>query len=180
MLKSIIALLFRLFVIKANFDCPGTKSIAPSCRRFALNKKGLALNFSPPEEHHSGDVEIPEYNCQVLKCAESEIGLSLVNDTRYDYYSLFARPMPKANAICVPGVGMLMLFKQKFNYSQAHGICRNHSGHLADMTGESRTDSFAQLLVGAGVDSAYVGMTRDNSTSFRTVTGKPRAVFAAF
>lgn len=33
------------------------------------------------------------YTCEVLKCAEAEGGLSLKNDTRYDYYSIYGKPL---------------------------------------------------------------------------------------
>jgi hypothetical protein len=65
-----------------------------SCQKFGIEKRALALNFSPPEAGLEGGEPL-EYTCEVLKCAEAETGLSLVNDTRYDYYSIYARPLRK-------------------------------------------------------------------------------------
>lgn len=62
-----------------------------SCQRLAIEKKALSLNFSPPEAASEG--EPSEYTCEVLKCAEADGGLSIVNDTRFDYYSIYARPL---------------------------------------------------------------------------------------
>lgn len=64
-----------------------------SCQRLGIEKKALALNFSPPEAREHG--EELEYTCEVLKCAEVDGGLSLVNDTRYDFYSIYAKPLRK-------------------------------------------------------------------------------------
>lgn len=64
-----------------------------SCKRLALEKRALAINFSPREAFNTS--EPIEYTCEVLKCAESLGGLSLTNDTRYDYYSIFAKPIRK-------------------------------------------------------------------------------------
>lgn len=64
-----------------------------SCQRLGIEKKALALNFSPPEARG----EELEYTCEVLKCAEADGGLSLVNDTRYDYYSIYAKPLRKSS-----------------------------------------------------------------------------------
>lgn len=64
-----------------------------SCQRLGIEKKALALNFSPPEAREHG--EHVEYTCEVLKCTEADGGLSLVNDTRYDFYSIYARPLRK-------------------------------------------------------------------------------------
>lgn len=63
-----------------------------SCQRFGIEKKALALNFSPPEAIKDMEKDVVvEYTCEVLKCAEADGGASLVNDTRYDYYSIYAK-----------------------------------------------------------------------------------------
>lgn len=60
-----------------------------SCQRLSTERNGLALNFSPPEAWNSK----MNYTCEILKCAEVENGYTLSNDTRYDYYSLYANPL---------------------------------------------------------------------------------------
>ncbi|XP_045459247.1 polycystin-1, partial [Melitaea cinxia] len=134
------------------------------CKRLALEKRALAINFSPQEAFNTS--EPIEYTCEVLKCAESLGGLSLTNDTRYDYYSIFANPTPIVNSTCVPATGMFYLLPEKLNYTQAQAQCRNISAVLADVTSEQRTDVLAQVLASASVHSAFVGMKRDNSRTF--------------
>lgn len=70
-----------------------------SCQRLGIEKKALALNFSPPEAREHG--EELEYTCEVLKCAEVDGGLSLVNDTRYDFYSIYAKPLRELLALSI-------------------------------------------------------------------------------
>lgn len=35
------------------------------------------------------------YNCQILACPENSNYSTLVNDSRYDYYSMYAQPLCK-------------------------------------------------------------------------------------
>ncbi|XP_013200377.1 uncharacterized protein LOC106142962 [Amyelois transitella] len=141
-----------------------------SCLRLAIEKKALSLNFSPPEAVKMMKEPL-EYTCEVLKCAEADGGLSLINDTRFDYYSLYAKPLPNLNSTCVPATGMFFLISQKYNYTDGQQQCRNISGVLADVTSEQRTDALAQLLAGASVDAALVGMRRKNESVFYGVNG---------
>lgn len=75
-------------VSKANFTS------LTSCQRLGIEKKGLAINFSPPEAWDDSN-ETLEFTCEVLKCAEVDGGLSMVDDSRYDYYSIYAKPIRK-------------------------------------------------------------------------------------
>lgn len=72
------------------------------CADFAKLNRGLAFNFSPikrstdnqfrnvsPDEKSASD---EFFNCEVLECPEFMNFSSVVNDTRFDYYSLYARP----------------------------------------------------------------------------------------
>ncbi|CAH0404590.1 unnamed protein product [Chilo suppressalis] len=149
---------------KANF------ASLSSCQRLGIAKKALALNFSPPDAAIEG-AEPLEYTCEVLKCAEVDGGLSLVNDSRYDYYSIYAKPIPHVNATCVPASGMFRLLQKRLNFTQAVVECRNMSGVLPDVTSEQRTDALAQVLAGAGVDAAFVGLRRNNRSSFHGING---------
>ncbi|XP_028027824.1 uncharacterized protein LOC114241233 isoform X2 [Bombyx mandarina] len=138
-----------------------------SCQRLGLEKKGLAINFSPPEARKVG----MEHSCEVMNCAETDGGLSLKNDTRYDYYTLYARPVPDKNSTCVPTIGMFRLLPQKLNYTEAVEQCRNISGVLADITTDQRTDSLGQLLAGSGNEAAFVGLRRSNGSVFKNSRG---------
>nr|XP_026490496.1 uncharacterized protein LOC113396671 [Vanessa tameamea] len=148
---------------KANFTS------LTSCKRLGIEKRALAINFSPQEYFESGD--LLEYSCEVLKCAEAAGGLSLSNDTRYDYYSIYAKPLPNAMSTCVPATGMFQLLPKKLNYTQAQAQCQNISAVLADVTSEQRTEVLAQVLATASVDSAYVGMERDTDGIFYKING---------
>lgn len=66
---------------------------------------------------------------------------------------------------------MFYLNTQKLNYTQAHSACKNMTGVLADVTNEQRTDALAQLLAGASIDAAFVGLRRMNSSTFSTENG---------
>ncbi|XP_049866983.1 uncharacterized protein LOC126367487 [Pectinophora gossypiella] len=140
-----------------------------SCQRLGIEKKALALNFSPPEAVGMG--EPMDYTCEVLKCAEADGGLSLVNDTRYDYYSIYAKPLTHVNSTCVPATGMFYLVSTKMNYSQAQAHCKNMSSSLADVTSEQRTDLLAALLAGATVEAAFVALKSNNGSVFYNVNG---------
>ncbi|XP_045764216.1 uncharacterized protein LOC123866605 [Maniola jurtina] len=141
-----------------------------SCQRLGIQKKALALNFSPEMSSKDGDepLEPLEYTCEVLKCAEAAGGLSLTNDTRYDYYSIYGKPLPSVNSTCVPASGMFFLLPKRRNYTQAEARCKAISGVLADVSSEQRTDALSQVLASAGVDAAYVAMWSRNDSVFYT------------
>uniref|UniRef100_A0A1B0CYY2 Uncharacterized protein n=1 Tax=Phlebotomus papatasi TaxID=29031 RepID=A0A1B0CYY2_PHLPP len=86
------------------------------------------------------------YNCQVLQCPEIRNFSSMVNDTRFEYYSLFANPPPPDNATCVPGLGMFIYFDKPENFSRAFNICREVNGSLAHILTEVRTNSLSKLI----------------------------------
>jgi hypothetical protein len=55
----------------------------------------LGKNFTTKPKPGTGFIieESEEYyNCQVLGCPEYRNFSTIVNDTRFDYYSLYARP----------------------------------------------------------------------------------------
>jgi hypothetical protein len=62
---------------------------ADRCALFALQKRGLAFNFSPPGLMEGRDT------CIVCDCPEFETLTSLKKDLRYDYYSLYGNPLRK-------------------------------------------------------------------------------------
>ncbi|XP_073967699.1 uncharacterized protein [Choristoneura fumiferana] len=157
-----------------------------SCQRLGIEKKALAFNFVPLEalkeidrerkknrgrDNGTEPLEPLAYTCEVLKCAEVDGGLSLVNDSRYDYYSLYAKPFPHINATCIPATGMFFLTPHKLNYTQARAACRNMSGVLADVVSEARTEALAQLLTGASTEAAIVALRRSNGSSFFGANG---------
>jgi hypothetical protein len=66
------------------------------CALFALQKRGLAFNFSPPSLMEGRST------CIVCECPEFETLASLKKDLRYDYYSLYGNPLRKYHTVC-PG-----------------------------------------------------------------------------
>lgn len=73
-----------------------------SCADFAKINRGLAFNFSPLKRskenlfkaNAGNETGISEefFNCEILECPEYRNYSSMVNDTRFDHYSLFTRP----------------------------------------------------------------------------------------
>lgn len=94
------------------------------------------------------------------------------------YNHIFANTYPcllfpaSINATCVPSVGMFTLLKKQ-NYTEGQLECKNNTGILADVMSEHRTDLLAQMLNGAKVEIAYVGLNRnsDNGTAYTSDTG---------
>lgn len=71
------------------------------CSDFAIENRALAFNFSPENRSKinlflkgNGSAGDPGefYNCEVLECPEYRNLSSMVNDTRFDYYSLYTHP----------------------------------------------------------------------------------------
>lgn len=92
------------------------------CAEYARKKRGLAFNFGPKNRNDTNLYDVlnaqeavksnrsvltpkgtdtittdPEefFNCQVLECPENQNLSTIVNDTRFDYYSLYTRPLRK-------------------------------------------------------------------------------------
>lgn len=78
-----------------------TAESADECAEFARFHLGLAFNFSPQSRQKKNLFDVKNYsksepdefyNCEVIECPEYRNYSSIVNDTRFDYYSLYARP----------------------------------------------------------------------------------------
>lgn len=87
------------------------------CAELAHQLKGMAFNFSPrgrrkKNAYENGtrswkEDEVPEeifYSCLVLDCPEYRNFSTMVNDTRYDYYSLYAFPPRESSSRLRDGV----------------------------------------------------------------------------
>ncbi|GAB0098054.1 uncharacterized protein DMENIID0001_137440 [Sergentomyia squamirostris] len=140
------------------------------CAKFARENKALAFNFSPTKRgminkfekknktitHYNKNkspsgkdiIEQSEeyYNCQILQCPELRNFSTLINDTRFDYYSAYVNPPPPENASCLPGVGMFIYYEKPENYSRAFNACREINSSLADILSDLRTSSLSQLM----------------------------------
>lgn len=180
-----------------------------SCADFAKLNRGLAFNFSPHERSkenlfkvkNENETEILEkfFNCEVLECPEYRNFSSMVNDTRFDHYSLFAlnpRELRKnlaiqtekffspafENATCVPSVGMFILYAERRNYSTAYETCAKLGGNLAHIASERRNTALKKLLKFSqnstiGEQVAYVGLNETTRNQFRTSMNEPLSCF---
>ncbi|XP_068621690.1 uncharacterized protein [Battus philenor] len=146
---------------KANF------SVLASCKRFASEKRAMSFNFNPRVLNLKPTTE---YTCEVLHCTDIG-GLSLTNDTRYDYYSIFGNTLAAVNWSCVPTAGVFYLLNRTMNYTDAVRECDNKSSVLADVISEKRTEALAQLLSEADTECAYVSLKRNNGGHFAVTNG---------
>lgn len=88
---------------------------AQRCMEFARSVRGMAINFSPQHRRRRNRYENKTrswrdeardaveifFSCQVLACPEYRNFSTMLNDTRYDYYSLYAFPPRKTGGIVV-------------------------------------------------------------------------------
>uniref|UniRef100_A0A1B0CL12 Putative c-type lectin n=1 Tax=Lutzomyia longipalpis TaxID=7200 RepID=A0A1B0CL12_LUTLO len=128
------------------------------------------------------------YNCQVLACPELKNFSSMINDTRFDYYSLYANPPPPDNATCLPGMGMFIYYDKPENYSRAFNACQEINGSLAGVVSESQTNALSKLLKlkynTTHQDMAFVDLREKehnettNQYTYHTSEGFPLECFA--
>ncbi|EDW49222.1 uncharacterized protein LOC6618842 [Drosophila sechellia] len=173
------------------------------CADLAHALRGLALNYAPggpkrrlnsfdqksfgkqgdKEQRIRSRLSVFEqpgqfFNCHVLKCPQNNTFSSMVNDSRFDYYSLYGRPTVVRNYSCIPEVGLFVVYTQPSAYLNASLTCSNSSeftGSLAHIASEHRTNLLAQWLVEFNIKSqsqaegnvylAYVGLVYNSSTS---------------
>lgn len=82
-----------------------------TCADFARFNLGLAFNFSPHDRskenlfkaQQENETRIPEefFNCEILECPEYRNYSSMVNDTRFDHYSLYTRPPRESKSVAI-------------------------------------------------------------------------------
>ncbi|XP_055545857.1 uncharacterized protein LOC129730505 [Wyeomyia smithii] len=185
------------------------------CAEYARRKHGMAFNYGPKnrgqvnlfelstirKENGTGNSPHPSkgtdaittepeefYNCQILDCAEHRNLSSIVNDTRFDYYSLYTRPLPQDNATCVPSIGMLVVEDRKLNYSLAFNECQSMGGSLAHVASEARTNLISHLCAdvslaanksaaNASGEMYYVGLNGTEGNKFFTSAKEPLDCF---
>ena len=102
---------------RSNRTVIGMKNVenVEKCADFARSKRGLAFNYSPTGRNRTNFYDISDengkikpswkkikelmeeefYNCHVLDCPEYKNLSTIVNDTRYDYYTLYAANLRK-------------------------------------------------------------------------------------
>ncbi|XP_021914249.1 uncharacterized protein LOC110827162 isoform X2 [Zootermopsis nevadensis] len=157
-------------IARANLTTPDR------CALFALQKRGLAFNFSPP-----GLME-GRNTCIVCDCPEFETLASLKKDLRYDYYSLYGNPLPSIDHTCIPKLGVFQLHPERLNFAQALNSCRTNNSELAHVISELRTTALSSLVMqlggNRGPKRAYVGLEdRKVEGRFTTTMGEPLNCF---
>ncbi|XP_050072388.1 uncharacterized protein LOC126560473 [Anopheles maculipalpis] len=165
------------------------------CADFARDKQGLAFNFAPLDRNSSNWFDLVKereqnkstvppwkpqpprvaynsfgfddfYNCHVLDCPEYRNLSTVVNDTRFDYYTLYARLLPSANATCIPSIGMFIFSDTRQNYSNAYNSCITAGGSLAHIASDARTFHLSKYIATYLPTGNY---TTANSTNETTV-----------
>ncbi|XP_022222663.2 uncharacterized protein LOC111074247 [Drosophila obscura] len=146
------------------------------CANLARELHGLALNYAPggstrnrnkfiqPISGNSSSARQKDlrsrltvfeqpaefFNCHVLQCPQNSTFGGMVNDSRFDYYSLYGRPTTLQNYSCVPEVGLFLVYTHPSSYLNASLACSNSSefdGSLAHIASESRTRTLSQWLL---------------------------------
>ncbi|XP_065080578.1 uncharacterized protein LOC135703316 [Ochlerotatus camptorhynchus] len=189
-----------------------TETVA-ECAEYARKKRGMAFNFGPKNRNDTNLFDVlkaqqaikanrsaivpkgtdtittdPEefFNCQVLECPENQHLSTIVNDTRFDYYSLYTRPLPSGNVTCLPSVGMFVFSDRKVNYSLASNECRSLGGSLAHVASEVRTNMLSKMVATEGpmlknatnkTERAYVGLNETIKGMFLTSGNEPLDCF---
>lgn len=117
------------------------------------------------------------FNCELLACPEFQNFSHIVNDTRFDYYSLYALLLPPINSTCIPTVGVFQYYNEFANYSTATQMCRKSNGSLAHILSEQRTNSLSNFIHQqqnvTRVTVAYVGLNETVRNKFRTSADEP-------
>ncbi|XP_025198214.1 uncharacterized protein LOC112597892 [Melanaphis sacchari] len=145
-----------------------------SCVQLAATKNAFALTYADLAE---GTVSTLSSTCNVFDCPEFHPFLLTANESVYDYYSMYSKPLPSENYTCAPGLGVFELVTNHLNYSNAMIACEDAGGHLANVVSDSRT-SFLAALVSSDLKNktlnnrkAFVGLFFENE--FVTITGEP-------
>ncbi|KAL5286269.1 hypothetical protein ACFFRR_007737 [Megaselia abdita] len=175
------------------------------CKRLARNRKGLAINYawetqtanlftvnvkaengtSFPRKANRKDIsDQPEqfFNCLVFDCPETVNMTAMVNDSRFDYYSLYTNPPPSKTSICLPKVGIFEMMRKYLNYTESMETCRkNFSGSLAHVASLRRTQSIGDLIENKEIEGysefqnwTYIGLNSSVQSfgEFQNVEGE--------
>ncbi|KAH8261275.1 hypothetical protein KR044_006266 [Drosophila immigrans] len=185
------------------------------CMALARELRGLALNYAPIGQkrrinHNNATVKEQDarrrlsvfeqpgefFNCHVLQCPQNTTFAGMLNDSRFDYYSLYGRPAGLKsgniwqtkhikhrsstalnNISCIPQVGLFVVYTRHSSYSNASVACSNaseFSGSLAHIASERRTAGLAKWLqdynsqaANSAIFLAYVGLQYNRSISLR-------------
>ncbi|XP_019890868.1 uncharacterized protein LOC101895417 isoform X2 [Musca domestica] len=156
-----------------------------TCKQLTRLYKGLAFNYGPKDRlrNKAGNTSRDHYweqaqlyfNCHVLKCPERESSKTLINDSSFNYYSLYDQLIAVPHHICVSQVGIFTLSTNPETFVNASMQCQKPNndtkqcGSLAHIASEKRTTSLARILteynekqeeikLKSKINLAYVGL----------------------
>uniref|UniRef100_A0A1A9VN76 C-type lectin domain-containing protein n=1 Tax=Glossina austeni TaxID=7395 RepID=A0A1A9VN76_GLOAU len=136
------------------------------CIDLAFQYKGLALNYQSERllkrplkvarnftwdlQSHWQLVHL-YFNCHVLQCPENVTKGTLVRDANFNYFSLYQEPIVATNYICVPEIGVFILYMDPVGFRNASLNCFHTTTEacvsLAHVASEKRTKLLSKLLV---------------------------------
>lgn len=116
-----------------------------------------------------------------MACPELRNFSNIINDTRFDYYSLYSNPPPPINSTCIPTVGVFQYYNEFANYSTATQTCFKSNGSLPHILTEKRTNSLSNFIYQqqniTRLKIAYVGLNETVRNKFRTSDDEPIECF---
>ncbi|XP_037944161.1 uncharacterized protein LOC119676966 [Teleopsis dalmanni] len=131
---------------------------------FAVENSDEALSFNNRiAKRRQGLWKQPEefFNCLVLQCPENASFFTMTNDSRFDYFSLYGRPIESTNYTCSPGVGLFTLFTTPETYETAVKTCSRLEGGnaaLAHVISAKRTKAISNILRVYSYDQKQLSM----------------------
>ncbi|XP_050530649.1 uncharacterized protein LOC126899644 isoform X1 [Daktulosphaira vitifoliae] len=153
-------------------------SDAEQCARLAESNNAFAFAYTNITE--GVNITISS-TCVVFECPEYHgfLTSSIADQSLYNYYSAYSKPLPNENYTCIPGLGVFDIITNRMNYSDAIEACIDAGGHLANIVSDTRTSLLASLVSSALTNyttkhqRAFVGLFFDEH--FVTITGEPLA-----
>ncbi|XP_043276896.1 uncharacterized protein [Venturia canescens] len=149
-----------------------------NCEKFAVSKKALAFNYA---DLNNADYRRTENwrnpNCQVLACPTTNGFTNLVNDTKFDYYSIYRSRISSENGRlkCLPNVGLFYISEEHLNYTDARESCRKMRATLAHIASEERTEGLGKML---STNRTFVGLSnRDDERRWKNEFDEPLLCF---
>jgi hypothetical protein len=131
------------------------------CALFALQKRGLAFNFSPPGLMQGRST------CIVSECPEFETLTSLKKDLRYDYYSLYGNPLRKYHTVTSKGdcrrsmdwmIGFIALIHSNRNYNWYSAIADLHTLQFT-VTHTLRFSGFSRRILATDFNTVIIPLS---------------------
>ncbi|XP_075167918.1 uncharacterized protein LOC142240085 [Haematobia irritans] len=173
-----------------------------SCIQMANTYKGLAFNYRSYSRSSTDEDDIapkisrdhyweqPQlyFNCHILQCPETTEFKTLINDSTFDYYSLYEEAI-FPNYVCIPQVGLFILYTTNMETFQnaslncqkiiiESAIDKLYCGSLAHIASSRRTNALVYIMkeyndrqimlkLKPKINLAYVGLYYNRSRTQR-------------